>query len=624
MRIYGTFFISLPWPTPIPLIPIKNDFVQSGRQDVMLEMFHKILEYLKSGPEQRRVIKNGWQEQAELQAQKIRNEVKLALDRREVPYAESRLGEYFSMFTPYYFRTNAGNNVIDQFKMFDQTASEVSQPALHVHTLVFSSRTAHGPMFEVSVGANHDAPGMLYKMSGVLAALGFNIWDAKVNTTKEGVVFDRFRGYFLPVDSDYWKELTAFLREFKPFADLPENVELRRNEVLPELIKLVVEGYISIDKIFSFDKSFDSFKRLTALGPQPTRILFENYPGMPHTVLNLKTDDCLGLLYIVSRILSEKFKLNIHGTPTFSTFHKGPEDEFVLTANGRPLNRAEREDIVSSLEHFLDRPRISNDDIIREISSFSDRDWTRAEEVIVKEITSKEETVVELPYYVNQVAVRHAFLVLLKDIKDGKIDDWRVFMDRLKTLHMILITGTKGKSIYVPAVLSTMDKYQEHAEDRQAMEGIAKNMAGQLNENDPYIQKRLEDMFENLKEFVAPEFNQKNNLRNAVLHIGNFYVAFMSGGRHLDPMFEGGNHALAMNMVNAMLRLKRLNVISNSDLDLQLDRYFGLPGFSEHVFLPEVWEENRADLAMRGDLHKAIDLAQRAQALSNNKVLQIF
>ena len=285
---------------------------------------------------------------------------------------EALLDDFIKMYTPFYLRTLKNNDLLMQQFILFVLMHNIPKDRLESRALGFSVPTAYGPMLNILIGTNQDVPGIMYKTMGVLAAMGFNILNARINTTPEGVAFDNINGYFLGFQNPaaMGEELLGKLpEEYKT----PELVSLMANKTLdwqhflPILMNLVIKGAITVDDIFKFNGANQKFKRLSDVQQPKTRVDFGNdilLNGKAGSVLGLKTADRNGLLYIVSRLLSQRFGLNIEVSP-ISTEQTGINDRFIVTKNGKNLSDEEKKEIKGFLEDFLEINVITQEDLIR-------------------------------------------------------------------------------------------------------------------------------------------------------------------------------------------------------------------------------------------------------------------
>jgi [protein-PII] uridylyltransferase len=151
-------------------------------------------------------------------------------------------------------------------------------------------------------------PGIFSKITGVLAALRFQIVEADIVTRTDGLVVDTFRGQ----DSDYKGEPPP----------------LRRDEI-GKTIGLVLEGKQTVEALFRnrHDAGFSGPRNL--LG---TQVEIDNTTSDQATIVEVFADDRPGLLYSIARTLFE-LDLSIR-TAKISTSLDQAADAFYVTDKG--------------------------------------------------------------------------------------------------------------------------------------------------------------------------------------------------------------------------------------------------------------------------------------------------
>ncbi|MBI2080226.1 MAG: [protein-PII] uridylyltransferase [candidate division NC10 bacterium] len=128
-------------------------------------------------------------------------------------------------------------------------------------------------------------PGRFARIVGTLTANGMNILSAAISTLADGLVIRQFqvddgRGMAIG-DPTAWTRFEADLdRVLRGVADVRELILARRRDVLRR----------------------PAYKGRT---PPPTRVEFDNVVSETHTVLDVRTADRLGLLYVISSVLTE-------------------------------------------------------------------------------------------------------------------------------------------------------------------------------------------------------------------------------------------------------------------------------------------------------------------------------
>jgi [protein-PII] uridylyltransferase len=153
-------------------------------------------------------------------------------------------------------------------------------------------------------------PGIFAKITGVLAALRFQIVGADIVTRADGLVVDTFRG----IDSDYSKE--------PPPA---------RQQEFAEGIERVLLGKQSVEALFE-SRSEPARPAPPPVAGPPTQVEIDNTTADKATIVEVFADDRPGLLYSVARTLFE-LELSIRSAK-ISTSLDQVADAFYVTDKG--------------------------------------------------------------------------------------------------------------------------------------------------------------------------------------------------------------------------------------------------------------------------------------------------
>ncbi|GAB4299709.1 MAG: [protein-PII] uridylyltransferase [Desulfuromonadia bacterium] len=130
-----------------------------------------------------------------------------------------------------------------------------------------------------------DLPGLFSKIAGVTAANGFNILTADILTLTNGKVLD---------------VLTINTPQGAVRGD-----EARWGRFVKELGD-VLAGLLSVEQLVERRRRSSQFTRPRPASKYPTRIEFDNEISDDYTVIDIYTDDSLGLLYRVTSALTSK------------------------------------------------------------------------------------------------------------------------------------------------------------------------------------------------------------------------------------------------------------------------------------------------------------------------------
>jgi [protein-PII] uridylyltransferase len=126
-------------------------------------------------------------------------------------------------------------------------------------------------------------PGIFAKITGVLAALRFQIVEADIVTRSDGLVVDTFRG----VDSDFSKQPPA-----------------GRLEEFAQALEKVLTGKQTVEALFAGRHELGAPRPTQVPGPG-TQVEIDNTTAGQATILEVFADDRPGLLYSIARTLFE-------------------------------------------------------------------------------------------------------------------------------------------------------------------------------------------------------------------------------------------------------------------------------------------------------------------------------
>ncbi|GAB4368324.1 MAG: [protein-PII] uridylyltransferase [Deltaproteobacteria bacterium] len=127
-----------------------------------------------------------------------------------------------------------------------------------------------------------DQHGLFSKIAGTLSANGFNILNATISTSNDGVALDSFYVDYLG----------------RPLRDDPKG-----ERVSADLVA-VLRGDASVERLLA-ERLPSRFTREKVSRYRPTRVVFDNDASSRYTVVDIFTYDRIGLLYDITRTFSE-------------------------------------------------------------------------------------------------------------------------------------------------------------------------------------------------------------------------------------------------------------------------------------------------------------------------------
>lgn len=175
-----------------------------------------------------------------------------------------------------------------------------------------------------------DYPYRLSQICGAMSVCDIGIFEANVYTRKDGVIIDQFRvtafGSDTPLSSVQKQKMETILRQ----------VLTGSQEIEPQIEKLKTR-----------------WKRKKFLPSSETEIYFED--NRKFTIIDIFTADRIGLLYIITRTLSD-LKLNIYSAKIGTRLDGAADCFYVLDTDGNKITSIERQEEI-------------RDEIMRKLSS---------------------------------------------------------------------------------------------------------------------------------------------------------------------------------------------------------------------------------------------------------------
>jgi [protein-PII] uridylyltransferase len=192
-----------------------------------------------------------------------------------------------------------------------------------VHAILES----RGDVWELTI-VTLDKPYLFSNVAGVLSYFGMDIHRGQAMTTPDGLVLDVFE----------FSDAQAFLRQ-NPGA----TGEICR------MLDRVVAGWVDVPTILRGRERSVLYRHRR---PEPPRIHFDNDHSRKYSVLEIIADDAPGLLYRISRAVSEEgcdLDLALIGTEGRKAI-----DVLHVTKQGQKLGEADRIALTAGLERILD------------------------------------------------------------------------------------------------------------------------------------------------------------------------------------------------------------------------------------------------------------------------------
>ncbi|MFO1497813.1 MAG: ACT domain-containing protein [Verrucomicrobiota bacterium] len=219
-------------------------------------------------------------------AEEKQKQLLLAEVRRLVPptFADDELKAHFDHLPSRYFLIHSARQIAEHIALAHrfmhlqlQEEDKALEPVIHWHNETDRGYTA------VQV-CTWDRSGLFSKITGCLTASGLNILSAQIFTRTDGMILDTF-----------------FVTDAKTGA-LAKKEEREKFE---SLLQRALTGTVNLSSLIAHQPAPALAYRSLEGEQIPTEIKFDNETSDFYTVLEIETEDRVGLLYMISQTLSE-------------------------------------------------------------------------------------------------------------------------------------------------------------------------------------------------------------------------------------------------------------------------------------------------------------------------------
>ena len=171
-----------------------------------------------------------------------------------------------------------------------------------------------------------DRAGLFSKIAGTFSAAGINILGAQIFTRTDGIVLDTFYGVDARTGSLVKRE--------------------ERDSFEKLLLQNLSEEEVDFKALIARQKEIRPLYQSLEGEQMPTRVSFDNETSEARTVIDIETEDRLGLLYVVSQVLTE-LQLDIF-LAKISTERGAAMDSFyVCEMDGQKIRDPERQRFIT-------------------------------------------------------------------------------------------------------------------------------------------------------------------------------------------------------------------------------------------------------------------------------------
>ena len=251
--------------------------------------------------------------------------------RDELPphLSEEELEAHFNHLTPRYFRAHSIRHILvdlEQVNLFLNRVTakrneKVLEPIINWH-----DRPARG--YTSLKVCTWDRPGLFTTISGALAATGLNILSARVFSRSDGIIIDTF------------------------FVVNAKTGGLAKRAERDKFSKLITQALL-LDGDSEFEEQTIVKREDTEEWQLPTRIRIDTQSVESRTIVEVESEDRLGLLHRISNVLT-RHDLNIH-VARISTEKGAAIDTFYVRtmSGGKPTDENKLDELKRALETEL-------------------------------------------------------------------------------------------------------------------------------------------------------------------------------------------------------------------------------------------------------------------------------
>jgi [protein-PII] uridylyltransferase len=288
-----------------------SDKLWNGFKDSLLwQLYSRTMSRLSGGTEFRRAEED--------QREALKKEVRKLASRQ---IGDNEVEAHFATLQPRYFEIHTAQEILDDLELAHR----------FMHRLVFEKDRALSPVTawldEPNRGYNlvkictWDRAGLFSKIAGSLSAAGLNILSAQIFTRADGVALDEF---FV---NDARTGNLATHEQHDKFAGLLEKILLGQAVDLRTLIKKQILSR--------------TFYKPYAGERMETQISFDNEISESRTLIEIETEDRLGLLYSISQTFAE-LAVDIAGARIVTERGAAIDSFYVRELGGRKIESPTR------------------------------------------------------------------------------------------------------------------------------------------------------------------------------------------------------------------------------------------------------------------------------------------
>jgi [protein-PII] uridylyltransferase len=250
------------------------------------------------------------------------------------------INTHFATLPPRYFQVRTAREIIDDLELVNRFMRRLVLEDDHVLSPVIAWRDEADRGYNAVKICTWDRAGLFSKIAGSLSAAGLNILGAQIFTRADSIVLDTF------YVNDGRTGHLATRPQHDQFAELLEKVLTDEDIDLPALIKRQITQH-------------PVYQPYTGEHIQ-TQIHTDNEVSETRTLIEIETEDHLGLLYMISQTLS-KLAVDIVNARIVTERGAAIDSFYVCELNGDKITSPERQAVIERrLREAIERLRAAS------------------------------------------------------------------------------------------------------------------------------------------------------------------------------------------------------------------------------------------------------------------------
>ena len=247
--------------------------------------------------------------------------------RRALPsdFDDEELLAHFGALPARYFQVQSSREIIDDLELAHEFMQLQLSDEKNPFTPVVHWRNEPDCGYTAVKICTWDRPGLFSKIAGTFSAVGLNILSAKIFTRSDGIALD-----------------TLFAADART-GTIPD-IEVRGQ--FEHLLKPVLaDDGVNLPEMIARQKISRPFYQAYVGERIPTRIHFDNEASETRTLIEVETEDRVGLLYSISQVFTE-LQVDIVAAKIFTEKGAAIDTFYVREEDGTKILSLERQHII--------------------------------------------------------------------------------------------------------------------------------------------------------------------------------------------------------------------------------------------------------------------------------------